>query len=81
MDISKTRASAIARTELNRAANAGRFDAGNEAERGGIPVKKWLLITDDIRTSMISLALGKKYGSPEKAIPMDQNFKVTVNGK
>lgn len=81
MDVGKVRAEAIARTESNRAENTGRFDAAIEANSNGIPTKKWIDIADDHRLSHICNSIGANYGSPEKAIPMEQNFKVTVGGK
>ncbi len=77
-DISKSRAEAIARTETNRASNFGRLKA---YANSGVKARKWLLITEDNRTSEISKALGRKYGSEDKAIPLDEEFRVNVNGK
>lgn len=68
----------IVRTESKRAQNMARFA---NVERLGIPVKKWLSVVHDDRTSVICLAEDKKYGSPDKAIPMDKEFTVTVGGK
>ncbi len=74
-DVSENRAETIARTESSRAHSFGKLSAYKES---GIKVKKWLLWTDDHRTSEITKALHKKYGSPEKAIELDKNFKATV---
>lgn len=81
MGIAENRAAMIARTESNRAMNFGRLDAAKESEEQGVEIKKWLLITNDDRTCAISKAMGKKYGSPQKAIPLEENFSVSVNGK
>jgi SPP1 gp7 family putative phage head morphogenesis protein len=78
MDVAETRARMIARTEMQRAQAMGRFQA---AEQSGLKLKKWLLVTEDERTSDICGALHDKYGSPEQAIPANQNFTVTVKGK
>ena len=77
-DVGETRAEAIARTETNRSENFGKLHA---MQKSGEKVKKYLVITYDNRTSEISKAMGRKYGSEDKAIPLDQNFKVNVNGK
>ena len=81
MQIGENRAMLIARTETNRATNYGRLDAADQAEKSGMQLKKWLLITYDNRTSPISKAMGAKYGTPEQVIPLNQNFSVVVNGK
>ena len=75
MDSAKDRAIMIARTETIRAENIGRDDA---AQQSGLKLKKWLLVTEDHRTSGICQALHNKYGSPEKAIAMDADFVVNV---
>lgn len=79
-DTHDQRAETIARTESNRASNFGKLNAFKQS---GVSSKKWLLWTDDSRTSKITRELHKKYGSPEKAIDMNDNFKlkVTVGNK
>lgn len=74
-DSAENRAETIARTETMRAHHFGKLSAFKQS---GIKAKKWLLWTNDNRTSEITKALHKKYGSPDKAIPLDQNFKVSV---
>jgi len=81
MDVGKVRAEAIARTEMNRAANAGRLDGAIEAGEQGIKTKKWLLITQDKRTSPICDKEDRKYGTVDQAIPIDDKFKIKFNGK
>ena len=76
--ISKNRAEMIARTETARAFNMGKLQA---VQKSGKPAKKYIDITLDKRTSQVSKAMDRKYGSPEKAIPLDQNFSVSVGGK
>ncbi len=76
--VSKNRSETIARTEVSRIENFGQLDA---AKKAGIPLKKYLIITMDNRTSDISKAMDRKYGSKAQAIPLDENFKVTVKGK
>lgn len=78
LDVSYKRAEVIARTESVRAFNTARFDAAKQLP---LKTKKWLLWTNDKRTSEVTKAAHVKYGSPEKAIPMDEPFKVEVNGK
>lgn len=78
MSITKDRAILISRTEGNRAENFGRLDGALQAP---VELKKWLSITKDNRTSPISLAMDKKYGSPDKAIPLSEDFEVEVKGK
>lgn len=78
MNVSEFRANAIARTETARAENMGHLDGAKDS---GLVLKKYLLITNDERTSNISKAMGEKYGSPEKAISLDEKFHVVVNGK
>lgn len=81
-DISKNRAEAIARTESSRAYSQGRLGGYRQFKKEtGTEIKKWILITDDNRTSDISRAVHKKYGSPEKAISIEENFKIDINGK
>jgi len=77
-DVGENRAEKIARTETNRASNKGKLLRYKAA---GIPADKWLLITNDDRTSEISKAMGREYGEPDKAIPLDELFSVVVNGK
>ena len=74
-DTSENRAETIARTETMRAHHFGKLSA---YQQSGVKAKKWLLWTDDHRTSEITKALHKKYGSEDQAIPLDQNFKCTA---
>ena len=78
MEIAKDRAITITRTEGNRANNYGTLDGAIQAP---IKLKKWLSTTKDNRISPICDAMGKKYGSPEKAIPLDEDFVVEVKGE
>jgi len=68
----------IARTETTTMENAGHMEGAKQA---GIELKKYLSVQMDARTSDICIAEDKKYGSPEKAIPMDDEFVVEVKGK
>lgn len=77
-DATETRAEAIARTELNRAENQGQLQSMKTSDR---EILKYLLITHDKRTSQISKAMDRKYGTKEQAIGLNENFKVTVSGK
>jgi SPP1 gp7 family putative phage head morphogenesis protein len=78
MEIGKTRAQLIARTETARAHNLGSYYA---AKNSGLSLKKYLLVRLDERTSDICGKMHSKYGSSDKAINMDDNFHVEVNGK
>lgn len=68
----------LVRTELNRANNMGSLNAMKQA---GVKTKKYLLMVDDNRTSGISKALHKKYGTEEQAIDLDKEFKAVFQGK
>jgi len=68
----------IARTESNRAENMGNFEG---AKQSGIILKKYLSVAEDERTSDICGAFDRKYGTEEQAIPMEEEFHVTVKGK
>ena len=81
MDVGVNRAQMIARTEMNRAQNTGRLDGAIEAEKSGIKTKKWLLVTQDKRTSPICHREDTKYGTSDKAIPIDEKFKINYNGE
>lgn len=74
-DVGENRAEMIARTETTRAHSFGKLSA---YQQSGIKAKKWLLWTDDHRTSDITKSLHSKYGSEEKAIPLNDNFKTQV---
>jgi HK97 family phage portal protein len=77
-DFSINRAETISRTETNRIENFGQLDA---AKKSGEELKKWISIVKDDRTSEISKAMDRKYGSPEKAIPLEEDFEVVVGKK
>jgi len=81
MKVGQNRAKMIARTETARVRNAGRYDAAIDANNEGIETRKWLLITYDDRTSEVSKKMGAKYGSRDKAIPMNENFRIEYRGK
>ena len=68
----------LVRTEMNRANNMGSLNAMKESDAD---VKKYLVITDDNRTSNQSKKFGVKYGTPEKAIALDKIFKITYKNK
>jgi SPP1 gp7 family putative phage head morphogenesis protein len=70
VDVSIARAQTIARTELYRAYNMGREEA---AKKAGFS-KKYLIVTEDERTSDICGSLDAKYGSVDKAIAFDAPF-------
>jgi len=77
-DSAKGHTKTLVRTEMNRANNMGSLNAmqGSKA-----PVKKYLVITNDNRTSEQSKKFGAKYGTPEKAIGLDKIFKITYKNK
>lgn len=80
MDKTRVDAERIVRTELNRANSSGAL-AGMESMGDQIIIKKYLLIVSDKRTSDVSKAFSRKYGSSEKAVSLDTIFKVVVKGK
>jgi len=71
----------VMRTEKLRANNAGAFSGAQQAKDAGIILKKYLDITMDDRTSNICKHENKKYGTKEEAIPLDEDFTVTVENK
>ncbi len=77
-NVGENRAEMIARTETNRALNQGSLQGYMVADP---TAKKWLHVTYDNRTSDICKALGKKYGTREDAIKLDEMFSVLVNDK
>ncbi len=74
-DVGENRAEMIARTETTRAHSFGKLSAYKQS---GVKAKKWILWTNDNRTSEITKSLHSKYGSPEKAIPLNDNFKAQI---
>jgi len=71
----------VIRTERLRANNAGAYEGAQQAKNVGIKLKKYLHITDDKRTSNICKHEGKKYGTKETSIPLDELFVVKVDNK
>ena len=59
------------RTEGSRAGNLAQMDA---ARQTGFPMVKYLDVVIDAVTSNICLAENKKYGSKDKAIPLEEDF-------
>jgi hypothetical protein len=74
----RDRMTAIVRTESVRAENYGHADA---IEQSGIKFKKYISIHEDSRTSDICKQEDSKYGVPDQAIAMDEDFIVVVKGK
>lgn len=68
----------VMRTEKVRAGNMGRLEG---AKQSGLNLKKYIDIVLDKRTTDVSKAMFKKYGGKDKAIPLDEEFMVRVNGK
>lgn len=68
----------VLRTEGLRAGNTA---AMSGAEQSGLKLKKWLDVVLDDRTSDICHKEHGKYGSKDKAIPLDQEFTVKVDNK
>ena len=77
----QTRLKTILRTETLRANNKGTLDGAHQAENAGVKLKKWLDVVLDSRTSDICMAEHRKYGAPDLAIPLDQEFVVKVANK
>lgn len=71
----------VMRTEKLRASNAGAYAGAQQATDAGIVLKKYMDVTMDNRTSNICKKENSKYGSKEKAIPLDEEFTVTVDNK
>ncbi len=74
-NVGENRAEMIARTETTRAHSFGKLSA---YQQSGVKAHKWLLWTDDHRTSEVTKSLHSKYGSPDQAIPLNDNFKTQV---
>ena len=68
----------IVRTEGNRAFNMARYQAALDS---GLTLFKYVKIIKDDRTSNICWAENAKYGSPDKAIPLREKFRVMVGKK
>jgi len=68
----------IIRTEGLRASNYGSLQG---AKQSGLNLRKWVDIVDDNRTSVICHLEDSKYGSPEKAVPLDEDFVVKYDNK
>ena len=68
----------VLRTEGIRASNTGSLQG---ARQSSIKLKKYVIIQDDARTSDICHKEDAKYGSPDQAIPLDEQFVVRVNNK
>lgn len=66
------------RTEGVRAGNSASFNA---ALQSGRDLNKFVLIVRDQFTSDICKAEDRKYGSPEKSIPLNKQFVVVVGNK
>jgi len=76
MDVSSTRAKAIARTESVRAENMGHIDG---ARQSGLKLLKYVDAHLDSRTSDICRYMDIHYGNESQAIPMNQKFKFNGN--
>lgn len=68
----------IVRTEGLRAGNKAQLDSVKQLS---FRVKKYLDVSVDDRTSDICLEEHEKYGDKSKAIDLDENFVIEVNGK
>lgn len=73
----KKRFDTIARTESSRLLNASSF---NTAKRLGF-THKYINIVNDNRTSEQSKLFYDKYGTEDKAIPIEEEFFINYNGK
>jgi len=74
----ENRVEMIRRTEVIRAENYGAIDAARQLP---FKVKKYVKIVLDSRTSDICHAMREKYGTKEKAIPLEDNFTLTIREK
>jgi hypothetical protein len=82
----------VIRTETNRANTQGRLEAAQQAEQTGIKLKKWLQVAPyqkGVSSPFCNKPSGAacqncangKYGSPEKAIPLDKEFILKADNK
>ena len=74
----KDRLKVIIRTEGVRAGNTAQMDS---AKKMKFKVLKYLDVTLDDRTSDICKEEFKKYGSKDKAIPLNEDFEVSIKNK
>ena len=74
----KNRLKTVIRTEGKRARSKGQLEGAIQADQLGIKQRKWIEIVVDNVTSEVSFAMDEKYGEPEKAISLDEEFTVTV---
>ena len=68
----------VLRTEGLRAGNYGSLDG---AKQSGLVLKKYVAVIVDGVTSDICKAENRKYGKEEQAIPLEQDFIVSVRGE
>jgi len=68
----------VLRTERIRAENTGSLQGAMQSR---LKLKKYVMIIDDDRTSNICHKEHAKYGSPDQAIPLDEQFEVHVDNK
>lgn len=68
----------VMRTEKNRANAMGTMEG---AKQSGLKLNKWLDVIMDNRTTDICKHEDSKYGSKDKAIPLDEDFIVKVSNK
>lgn len=73
----KKRLQMIARTESTRIQEFGTYSTAKDLGAS----MKYLDVLEDERTSDICGAMHSKYGSKEQAIPINEEFEVSVNGK
>jgi len=71
----KQRMKTVMRTERMRAKNYATLTG---AKQSGLELKKWVQVVQDDRTSDICRAEHRKYGAPDKAIPLDKPFKIST---
>lgn len=73
---------AIIRTETLRANNTAALEGARQVQdTTSIKLTKWLDVILDSVTSNICIAEHNKYGTPEEAIPLDQDFVVEADNK
>jgi hypothetical protein len=72
------RLKAVIRTEKIRANNYGSLQGAKQSQ---LPLRKYVSIINDNRTSHICLQEERKYGSPGKSIPLKDEFVVRVDNK
>lgn len=79
IDIGKTNAERITRTEGHRVLESAKYEGLDHAHNQGVPLRKWWLDVGDERVRASHNAMGNKY-SQNNAIPFEEDFVNTETG-